>query len=77
MIEIIRRGTRQTATCKICGCVFTYEEEDIKHLENHSGVYSFVDGTRRGYKNYVACPQCNADFVVSQTRGISTESEDK
>lgn len=77
MIKIIKRGTRQQATCDKCGCIFSYEEEDIKHLENHNGEYRFYDGTKHGYKNYVICPQCNNDFIVSQTRCISTESEGK
>ena len=29
MIKIIKRGTRKTCTCDNCGCVFSYEEEDI------------------------------------------------
>lgn len=61
MIKIIKKGTRQIATCEKCGCVFSYEEEDIKHLGS--------------CKKYVICPQCNTDVVVSQTRGILEESE--
>ena len=76
MIKIIKVGTKRLATCEKCGCVFSYEEEDIKHLENHNGEYSFVDGIKHGYKNYVICPQCSKDFVVSQTRGFSIESKE-
>jgi Fe2+ or Zn2+ uptake regulation protein len=75
MIKIIKKGTRQQATCDKCGCIFSYEEEDIKHLENHNGEYHFINGTRHGYKNYVICPQCNNDLVINQTRCIPEESE--
>ena len=76
MIKIIKKGTKQLATCDKCGCIFSYEEEDIKHLENHNGEYSFVNGTKHGYKKYVICPQCNYEFVVSEARYNSEESED-
>ena len=78
MIKIIKRGTRQQASCERCGCLFSYEEEDIKHLEGHcDGNYAFIDGTKHGYKNYVECPQCNNEVIVSQTRFFSAESEVK
>lgn len=83
MIVIIKRGTKKIVKCEKCGCEFSYEEEDIKHLENHNGNYSFCSGIRPGYKSYVICPQCSHDFVVNQTRevkvksGVNEESEDK
>ena len=75
MIKIIKRGTRQQATCDKCGCIFSYEEEDVKHLETHNGERDFYDGIKHGYKNYVICPQCNNVFVVSQTHINLAESE--
>ncbi len=75
MIKIIKKGTRQQATCDRCGCVFSYEEEDINHLENHNDEYHFAEGAKHGYKNYVICPQCHHDFVINQTRCILAESE--
>lgn len=70
MIKVIKKGTKQIMTCNKCGCVFSYEEEDIQHLERHGDEYKFVGGTKHGYKNYVICPQCNYDNVVSQSREI-------
>lgn len=55
MIKIIKEGTRKAAKCEYCGCEFSYEDEDIQHV-NH------------GYKKYVVCPQCKKEFVVEQTR---------
>lgn len=49
MIQIIKRGTRKTCTCKDCGCVFSYESEDVK-----------IGG---GYP-YVICPQCNTQMYA-------------
>lgn len=72
MIKIIKKGTRQEATCDRCGCIFSYEAEDVKHWENHNGEYSIVDGTKPGYKDYVICPQCNTDFIISPTKEVKT-----
>lgn len=51
MIEIIKKGTKKKCTCKECGCIFTYEDEDIQIEESkyHGG----------GDSKYIDCPQCN------------------
>lgn len=51
MIEIIKTGTKTKQTCKECGCVFTYEAEDVKFEEAkyHGG----------GDSKYIDCPQCS------------------
>lgn len=51
MIKIIKRGTKKTCTCNECGCVFSYEEEDI-----NVGVFNVVDT--------IQCPQCKANFAL-------------
>ena len=33
MIKIIKEGTRKIAKCSVCGCEFSYEEEDIEKYE--------------------------------------------
>ena len=58
MIKIIKEGTRKQATCDRCGCVFSYEAEDIQTFEY----------TKHGYKKYLTCPQCKDEIIVSQTR---------
>lgn len=76
MIKIIKAGTRRKATCDECGCIFSYEGEDIKHREIHNGECSFVDGTKAGFKSCVICPQCHNDLIISQIRCISAGSEE-
>lgn len=29
MIKIIKKGTRRNTTCDKCGCLFSYEKEEI------------------------------------------------
>ena len=29
MIKIIKKGTKKNQECDFCGCIFSYEEEDI------------------------------------------------
>ena len=69
MIKIIKEGTRKIAKCEYCGCEFSYEDEDIQHLEaGRYNEWELVKGIKHGYKRYVICPQCKKDFVVEQTR---------
>lgn len=62
MIEIIQRGTKNRRTCVNCGCIFSYEEEDIRK----DGVYS-VDPLKVK-KTYVICPQCHKEIALTSTR---------
>ena len=54
MIEIIERGTKTIGECENCGCKFSYENEDIETV--------FLG------KNWVVCPQCGKEIVISTTR---------
>ena len=54
MIKIIEPGTIiKKKQCKNCGCLFSYEREDIEHIIHFDskGYYAF------GY-DYIICPQC-------------------
>lgn len=69
MIKIIKPGTKEVAKCDNCGCEFSYEEEDVIHMER--GRYNdeeWVKGIKHGYKRYVICPQCEKKFVIEQIR---------
>ena len=55
MVEIIKRGTKQTCTCKECGCYFSYEVEDIE-VENKP-LLTWVES--------IVCPQCNKKIILS------------
>lgn len=69
MIKIIKEGTRKVAKCEYCGCEFSYEDEDIQHLEvGRYNEWELVRGIKHGYKKYVVCPQCKKELVVEQTR---------
>ncbi len=60
MIEIIRKGTRKTARCKYCGCLFAYEAEDEKRKPST---------THRGSDIvFVDCPQCQESYIIEQPR---------
>lgn len=66
MIEIIKRGTKKTCTCKNCGCIFSYEDEDIKAESYHA-----LDIMQMGddeYKELVRCPQCDEKIILKQTK---------
>ena len=61
MIKIIKQGTRQKATCDECGCLFSYEAEDVNvHME-------YIGGSKR----MVKCPQCGHEVSLLQTREVT------
>ena len=57
MIKIIKEGTRKTTECDHCGCVFSYDREDVEH--------ELLAG---GEKDYLICPQCAHEVVLVQSR---------
>lgn len=59
MREIIKRGTKEVTTCKVCGCKFSYEEEDV-----------FIDdiSNYKSVKKTVACPQCESEIIIWQSK---------
>lgn len=66
MIEIIKRGTKKTCTCRECGCVFSYEDEDIEVETYHAlDIMQMGDDS---YKEYVQCPQCNKEVILKQIK---------
>lgn len=56
MIEIIKEGTKKIATCESCGCIFSYENEDIETYDD----IEYALGSK--YK-YVVCPQCDQRLI--------------
>jgi len=49
MIKIIKQGTRRTKECENCGCIFSYDKEDIESYQN---CY------------FLTCPQCNKEIPL-------------
>ena len=68
MIKIIKEGTRKECTCEKCGCVFSYEQEDICHVETNRNETEYIRGIRAGYKSLIVCPQCGNEIVLQATR---------
>jgi hypothetical protein len=58
MIKIIEEGTRHKCKCEECGCLFSYEKEDIQYQT--VGFSSF---------KYIKCPQCMHE--IDLTKGVA------
>lgn len=48
MIKIIKEGTRVIRECEYCGCLFSFDEEDVETVFNGKADYKCVK-----------CPQCS------------------
>ncbi len=59
MIKIIKEGTRKKYECENCGCLFSYEKEDIKTITS-----DVIDC----YINYIRCPQCGYEIKLKSTK---------
>lgn len=57
MIKIIELGTIRKQKCQRCGCLFSYENEDIKHSTNFASITSYSCGY-----DYIICPQCEKKY---------------
>lgn len=62
MIKIIEHGTIKKKQCENCGCLFSYEKEDIEHSTNIS-----LESFACGY-DYIICPQCKEEIQLGGTR---------
>lgn len=63
MIKIIKKGTRDIRECESCGCLFSFDEEDI------------LGG--KGLKKYIKCPQCKMKIILKTIRATQLiESEE-
>lgn len=65
MIKIIKKGTRDIRECKTCGCLFSFDEEDVESV--------FKNG-RIDYK-CVKCPQCSYKVMLEQEETIAVDQE--
>ena len=62
MIEIIKRGTKKKHKCSECGCIFSYEDEDVMCDTVHNFVMFGVAGCAWEYS--VQCPQCEEKIIL-------------
>ena len=56
MITIIKHGTLKKKRCESCGCVFTFEYEDICINDDPCNRYHFI-----------TCPQCKEKIKLEVT----------
>lgn len=74
MIKIIKQGTRRKAECNECGCVFSYEEEDLQKLwvlntENKMNpIFSRTECL-------IKCPQCGYKWTIEKSKAKSWKPE--
>lgn len=61
MITIIEKGTKQKKKCDVCGCLFSYEDEDIDTY------YSFLTPISK----HIKCPQCENDILLQSFKEFS------
>lgn len=52
MIKVIRHGTIKRVFCEKCGCLFTYEQEDVNSVQLKHNEYN----------TYVICPDCGEEI---------------
>lgn len=57
MIRIIKHGTYRTCSCYACGCIFTFEKEDV-NVEELGGA---------NFSTRVQCPDCYERNTVNLT----------
>ena len=70
MIKIIKQGHRKqitTFTCAVCGTVFEFEIEDLKHQDS-DGIYPASD--------YIDCPMCARMIPVNVDKEFPWEYSD-
>ena len=59
MIKVIKHGVFNSRTCIRCGCVFSFEKEDVELKE--------INGYWTGA---VTCPECKADNKVERWQEV-------
>ena len=61
MIKIIKAGTRKKIECADCGALLSYEEGDIKVVNNpENGLVH--------YNTFIECPQCKNKIHITNMR---------
>ena len=54
MKKIIKKGTRDIRECESCGCLFSFDEEDIEITRRR----------KKETEKYVICPQCDHKVII-------------
>lgn len=61
MIKIIEKGTKHKIRCKDCGCLFSFDDEDV-NIRTRIGIWE-MEVCKKHYRTIV-CPQCNNEIVL-------------
>lgn len=67
MIKIIKEGTKKIQECPHCGCLFSYEKDDIIYekentlYESHRNRFLSDEIMTR---SLVKCPQCGEEILL-------------
>lgn len=61
MIKIIEKGTKQKIRCEGCGCLFSFDDEDV-NIRTGIGIYGME--IREKHYRTIVCPQCNNEIVL-------------
>lgn len=61
MIKIIEHGTITKQKCNTCGCLFSYESEDVITERDECMLHGFDE-------DYIICPQCNTKIKLGGTK---------
>nr|DAO78690.1 MAG TPA: zinc-ribbon domain protein [Caudoviricetes sp.] len=64
MIKLIKHGNHRTCSCYNCGCIFTFEKEDV----------TTEDLGKNEYVTRVQCPDCRKMNTVNLTGGWNAET---
>ena len=54
MIRVIKHGKFRQCTCHICGCIFTFEKEDVETVQTDINEW----------QKEIECPDCKERNVV-------------
>lgn len=65
MVTIIERGTKHIRKCGHCGCLFSYEDEDIYVR------YEWLVPIEKTIK----CPQCGSDIFLESLKSLNDEED--
>ena len=66
MIKIIKKGTKKNQECDFCGCIFSYEEEDI--ITETFITKNYGEETFNQVKDVIYCPQCKKEIILMGTK---------
>lgn len=61
MIKIIEKGTKHKIRCKDCGCLFSFDDEDV-NIRTGSCI-RVMEICKKHYE-IIVCPQCENEIIL-------------